>query len=119
MAVGKLGGHPNSGLIMADAFFAANRNVIIGLASRHRVPAVYPSSYYAREGGLVAYGSDLLDLYRRAAAYIDRILRGEKPSSLPVQNPTKFELVVNLNTAKALGLTVPPSLLARADEVIE
>jgi putative tryptophan/tyrosine transport system substrate-binding protein len=118
--VAELGGHPGSGLIvMSDVFFAANRELIIASASRHRLPAIYPTSYYARSGGLAAYGADSADLYRRAAPYIDRILKGEKPGNLPVQNPTKFELVINLSAAKALGLTVPPSLLARADEVIE
>jgi putative ABC transport system substrate-binding protein len=83
------------------------------------VPAIYSLSYFAREGGLVSYGVDNLDLYRRAASYVDRILKGAKPGDLPVQQPSKYELVINLKAAKALGLTVPPSLLARADEVIE
>jgi putative tryptophan/tyrosine transport system substrate-binding protein len=93
--------------------------LIIGLASRHKLPAVYPFRYYAEDGGLISYGPDTLDLFRRAAGYIDRILKGERPGDLPVQNPTKYELVINLKTAKALGLDVPPTLLARADEVLE
>ena len=95
------------------------RELIISVAARYRLPAVYPFRYYASAGGLIAYGPDVLDAYRHAAGYVDRILKGEKPGDLPVQNPTKYELVINLKTAKALGLDVPPSLLARADEVIE
>jgi putative tryptophan/tyrosine transport system substrate-binding protein len=96
-----------------------HREAIIESAARHRLPAVYPYPYFAAGGGLVSYGTDNIDLYRRAASYVDRILKGEKPADLPVQAPTKFELVVNLKTARALGLEVPTSLLARADEVIE
>src|SRR5206468_7553072 len=108
------------GLINAGAPSAGvHRNLIIALAARHQLPAVYPLPYYARTGGLIAYGPDLVDPYRRAAGYVDRILKGEKPADLPVQAPTKYELVLNLKTAKALGLTVPETLLARADEVIE
>ena len=94
-------------------------NLIIGLAARHRIPAVYPFRFYASDGGLVSFGIDPADLFRRAALYVDRILRGEKAADLPVQAPTRYELVVNLKTAKSLGLTVPPTLLATADEVIE
>ena len=100
---------------MADV----HRNPIITLATRHRLPAVYPFRYYVASGGLISYGPDTIDQYRRAAGYVDRILKGEKPADLPVQAPTKYELVINLKTAKALGLEVSPMLLARADEVIE
>jgi putative ABC transport system substrate-binding protein len=106
-------------VIMPDAFTNLHRELIISLSARYRVPAIYPFHFMAAEGGLMSYGVDLLDLYLRAATYVDRILKGEKPADLPVQLPTKFELIVNLKTAKALGLAVPPSLLARADGVIE
>ena len=92
---------------------------MITLAARHRLPAVYPYRYFVTSGGLICYGPDQLDQYRRAAGYVDRILKGEKPSDLPVQAPTKYELVINLKTAKALGLDVPPAVLVRADGVIE
>jgi putative ABC transport system substrate-binding protein len=98
---------------------AYRRDLVIGLASRYKLPAVYPFRYYAVDGGLISYGPDTHDPIRRAAAYVDRILKGEKPADMPVQAPTKYELVINLKTAKALGLTVPSTLLARADEVIE
>ena len=110
----------NGGLIVnSDIFTARNRTAIIAAAARHRLPAIYPFSFFVAGGGLVAYGSDTTDLWRRAASYLDRILRGEKPSDLPVQAPVKFELVINLKTAKALGLDVPLHLQQRADEVIE
>jgi putative ABC transport system substrate-binding protein len=111
---------PNGGLIVAAApSVSVHRQLIIGLAARHQLPAVYPLPYLTRSGGLIAYGPNIIDSYRRAASYVDRILKGEKPADLPVQAPTKYELTINLKTAKALGLTVPPSLIARADEVIE
>ena len=97
----------------------AHRAQIISGAARNNMPAVYAFSYYARDGGLLSYGPDPVDLWRRASSYVDRILRGEKPGDLPVQLPTKFEMVLNLKTAKALGLTVPPSMRLLADEVIE
>jgi putative ABC transport system substrate-binding protein len=111
---------PNGALLVTpDVTTHNNRALIISLAARHRLPAVYAYPYYVTEGGLVAYGVNVIDLYRRAATYVDRILRGEKPEQLAVQAPIKFDLAINLKTAKALGLTVPPAMLARADEVIE
>jgi len=95
------------------------RKLLISLAARHKLPAAYPYRYAVKDGGLISYGPDTHDMFRRAAGYVDRILKGAKPSELPVEAPVKFELVINLKTAKALGLTVPPSVLARADEVIE
>jgi putative ABC transport system substrate-binding protein len=109
----------NGGLIVTQGGSSTRRSVIIPLAARHKLPAVYPFRYHAADGGLISYGPDIVDQYRRAAGYVDRILKGEKPADLPVQAPTKYELVINLKTAKGLGLTVPPMLLARADEVIE
>jgi putative tryptophan/tyrosine transport system substrate-binding protein len=111
---------PNGGLlVIPDAFTAAHRNLIIAAAARHYLPAVYGVHYFASSGGLISYGSDTADVIRRMSSYVDRILKGEKPANLPVQAPTKHELVINLKTAKALGLEIPPSVLARADEVIE
>jgi putative ABC transport system substrate-binding protein len=118
--IAALASESNSGLIiLPDAFTGTHRKQIIEQAARHHVPAVYPYGFIAVEGGLMSYGIDVTDLYQRAASYVDRIFRGTKPSDLPVQQPTKFELIINLKTAKALGLTVPPTLLTRADEVIE
>ena len=96
-----------------------HRDLIIALATKHRLPAIYPYRYFVGSGGLASYGPNLIDQYGRAATYVDRILKGEKPADLPVQSPTKYELAVNLKTAKALGIEIPPTLLARADEVIE
>jgi putative ABC transport system substrate-binding protein len=111
---------PNGGLIInGDAFTSAHREWIITVAARHRLPAIYPFRFYATDGGLISYGIDMIDQYRQAATYVDRILRGEKPADLPVQVPTKFELVINLKTARAMGLTVSTSLQLLADEVIE
>jgi putative ABC transport system substrate-binding protein len=104
---------------MPDAFLVAHRAPIISEAARNKVPAVYAQSAFARDGGLLSYGDDRVDSYRRAAPYVDRILRGEKPGDLPVQLPTKYEMAVNLKTAKSLGLTVPLTLQAIANEVIE
>jgi putative ABC transport system substrate-binding protein len=119
-AVAALGQRPNSGLIVApDGFTQAHDTRIVGLAARHRVPTVFGVGNFARSGGLMSYGPDFVDVSRRAGTYVDRILRGERPADLPVQAPTKFELLINLKTAKALGLEVPPTLLARADEMIE
>jgi putative ABC transport system substrate-binding protein len=110
----------NGGLIVTGSAAAiVHRELIATLAARHRLPAVYPGRYSVRAGGLISYGPDLIDQFRRAAGYVDRILRGEKPADLPVQAPTKYELVINLKTAKALGLDLPATVLARADEVIE
>jgi putative ABC transport system substrate-binding protein len=111
---------PNDGLIVvANPTSNINRELIISLAARHRLPAIYPARYFVSSGGLISYGSEVLDQFRRAAGYVDRILKGEKPADLPVQAPTKYETVINLKTAKALGLDVPATVLARADEVIE
>jgi putative ABC transport system substrate-binding protein len=111
---------PNGGLIVtASALTTVHRNLIITLAAQHRLPAVYPARLFATSGGLISYGPNLVDQHGQAAGYVDRILKGEKPADLPVQAPTRYELIINLKTAKALGLDVPPTVLVRADEVIE
>jgi putative tryptophan/tyrosine transport system substrate-binding protein len=111
---------PNGGLIVTGSALATvHRNLIVTLAARHKLPAVYYEQFFAAAGGLISYGPDQIDQYRQAAGYVDRILKGEKPADLPVQASTKYKLVINLKAAKALGLDVPTTLLARADEVIE
>jgi putative ABC transport system substrate-binding protein len=118
--VAALAREPSGGLIMtASTVTVVHFKLIIMLAARHRLPAVYPFRYFVASGGLISYGPDPTDQFRRAAGYVDRILKGEKAADLPVQSPTKYELAINLKTANALGLTMPPSLLARADQVIE
>jgi putative ABC transport system substrate-binding protein len=109
----------NGGAIVTPGGAAAHRGLIISLAARYKLPSVYPYRYYPIDGGLISYGPNTNDPQRRAAAYVDRILKGESPADIPVQAPTKYELVINLKTAKALGITIPPSVLGRADEVIE
>ena len=119
-AIIALGREPGGGLVvMPEVFTETHRASIISVAARNNVPAVYGSSYLAREGGLLSYGVDSVDIFRRATTYVDRILRGAKPGDLPVQFPTKYEMIVNLKAAKALGLAVPPLMVTRADEVIE
>ena len=106
-------------MVLPDVSTTNHRGLIVTLAARHRLPAVYPFRYFAASGGLLSYGTDVADVFRRAASYVDRILKGTNPGELPIQAPTKYELVINLHTARSLGLSVPPTLLARADEVIE
>ena len=110
---------PKAGLVVTVGGTAVRRDVIVAAAAKYRLPAIYPYRYFVSDGGLISYGPDTIEPYVRAASYVDRILKGEKPANLPAQAPTKYQLAINLKTAKALGLTVPPSLLARADELIE
>jgi len=119
-AIVQLASEPGGGLVvMSDTFMSVNRRQVMQLSNQHKLPVIYPLGIAAREGGLLGYAADYRDLFRRSAGYVDRILRGEKPAELPVQVPTKFELVVNVKVAQAIGLTIPESFLARADEVIE
>ena len=119
-AIATFARQPNGGLIMTvSTTAAARRDALVALVNRQKLPAVYPYRYYAESGGLASYGPDTIDQYRRAASYVDRVLKGEKPADLPVQASMKFELVINLKTAKTLGSNVPPAILSRADEVIE
>jgi len=118
--ISEFAGEANSGLIVAPhAITVEHRYVVLGLAARHRLPALYPLRNFAVNGGLISYGTNPIDPFRQGASYVDRILKGEKPGDLPVQFPTKYELVVNLKTANAIGLAIPSSVLTRADEVIE
>ena len=111
---------PNGGLVVAASGAAIRyRDLIVTLSAKYKLPGVYPYRFFVTDGGLASYGADLIENYRRAAGYVDRILKGEKPADLPVQAPTKYELVINLKTAKALDLAVPPSVRARADDVVE
>ena len=120
VAIAGFSGSPNVGLIVtASALAVTHRELIIALAAKHKLPAIYFQHQFATEGGLISYGSDPVEQYRRAATYVDRILRGDKPYDLPVQAPTTYQLAINLRTARSLGLEVPPTLLARADQVIE
>ena len=118
-ALAAFAGSPKGGLIVLASGLGKHRDLFIALAARHSLPAVYPFPYYVSAGGLICYGPDSVDQYRRAAGYVDRILKGGVPGNLPVQMPIKYSLTINLKTAKALGLTIPPALLARAEEVIE
>jgi ABC-type uncharacterized transport system substrate-binding protein len=118
-AIAEFARSPNGGLVVTVGGTAFHRNEIVAFAAKHRLPAVYPFRYFVSGGGLISYGADTIDQYRRAADYIDRIFKGEKPANLPVQTPTKYNLVINLKTAKSLGLAVPHAMLTRADEVIE
>jgi putative tryptophan/tyrosine transport system substrate-binding protein len=118
-AIAALGQSKGGMVVMTDPFTAINRNVIVSLAARYRIPVVYPYKFFTVEGGLMSYGANIADLLRRSASYVDRILSGVMPRDLPVQQPTKFEFVINRRTAKSLGIDVPPMLLARADEVID
>ena len=119
-AIRKVGSEPDSALfVLPDSHNVVYRKKIIDLAAHYRLPTIYYFRYFASDGGLISYGPDEMDLFRRTAGYVDRILKGTNPSDLPVQQPTKFELVINLKTAKAMGIQIPDSLIARADEVIE
>jgi putative tryptophan/tyrosine transport system substrate-binding protein len=119
-AVSSFANVPAGGLVvLPDTTTSVNRRLIVSLAEKHRIPAIYPFRFFVADGGLVSYGLDVLDVFRSAGSYVDRILRGEKAGDLPIQAPTKFELVINIRTARALDVTIPPTLLARADEVIE
>jgi len=106
-------------IVVVSGASLIHRELILALTARHRLPAVYPYSFFVAKGGLISYGPDVVEQYRRAATYVDRVLKGEKPADLPVQAPTRYELAINLKTARSLGLTVPPKLLFTADEVIE
>lgn len=118
-AIAALGTEQAGLVVMGEAFMTVHIGTVISSTTRHNVPAIFEGPQFAKAGGLITYGADFTDIFRRAAGYVDRILRGEKPANLPVQTPTKFEMTINLKTAKALDLIVPPALLATADEVIE